>query len=371
MSAGGCPERTRTGPAPRGVRVEVRGEAAAWTRTGPAPGGGRAEVREVARRTTPRPAPGSLATAGDEMRVATQRAGGGGRHGDMTRPLSVQLASQPVPLGHHLIMRLTGDVLIADTPARRRVLARTVLEHTLDHGLFTFRASDTHLHLGLTVDRVTAGRVARTLGGALRTRLGHEVAFEPTRYRVIQTQRHLGNTFFYALRQEETHGIDADPLHDGSCLPDLLGARILLRRGPRRRSAVRAGAHVEVLGFTLAAHVRRRLPRITRAMLLELVGGEAMLEAPPALGELADAAAAALGLAHLEDDDHACHLARLAGVHAARGKLDTRSIAGALGTSTRHVVRLAGTACPAPLVRAVDLQMRMRSVRRSSSLAAE
>ena len=91
----------------------------------------------------------------------------------------------------------------------------------------------------------------------------------------------------------------------------------------------------------------------------------------PALGELADAAAAALGLADLEDDDHACHLARLAGVHAVRGRLDTRAIASALRTSPRHVMRLAGTPCAAPLVRAVDLQMRMRSIRSPSSLAAE
>lgn len=301
----------------------------------------------------------------------TQRPGGGGRHRGMTRPLSASLQHHPRPLGHHLTMRLAGDVLVADTPARRRLLARVVLEHGLDHGLLAFRAADTHLHVEVLADRIAAGRLARTLGGALQRRLEHEVAFEPTRYRAIEHQRHLGNTFYYLLRQEERHGTDCDPLHDASCLPDLLGARILLRRGARRRSAVRVGDEAEVLGFTLAAQVRRRLPRVTRAMLLEVLGGEPVLAAAPALEELADAAAAAFGLGDLEDDDHACHLARLAGVHAARAQLDTRSIARALGTSARHVRRLAATPCVPALIRAVDLQMRMRSFLRSAPLAAE
>jgi hypothetical protein len=239
---------------------------------------------------------------------------------------------------------LADERVIVRNDGERRLLSRVVLDKGRDYGLCAHGVADNHLHVVLACDRAPSGRFAQRTGAALRCALGLPVAFRLTRIKPVDGQGYFRNAFFYALRQQEHHGLRCDPLHEGSNLTDLVGMRV-------------AGAYTR-------DNVRALLPRIRDEELGELLGIAAGSEV--VLATLADSAAAALALADLRGNASAVVAARRAAVHAARAAT-VAEVGAALQTSQRTVVRLrAGDADPA-LVRAVTLQWRMRSAARRAA----
>lgn len=141
--------------------------------------------------------------------------------------------------------------------------------------------------------------------------------------------------------QDTHHGFGHDPHHDSSNLPDLLGLR--------------------VIGTWTATHVRQYLPRVDRAALLQHLGAPDLDQRPLDLTGLADAAAAAIGVAALNGRDPAVVAARRAAIHVARRQVGTKAVATALSCSAQTVRRLATDAPDPRFVRAVEGQLRLRS----------
>ena len=143
------------------------------------------------------------------------------------------------------------------------------------------------------------------------------------------------------MRQQERHGVCLDPLREGTSLPDVLGLR--------------------VLDPSLATRFAARLPRVERADLLALLGVD-LVRGPVDLEPLADAAAAALALPDLHGQDPERMAAKRAAVHVGQAAdLRPAQIAELLTSPSRTVRRLAGDAPRTDLVRAVCLQLRLRT----------
>ena len=248
-------------------------------------------------------------------------------------------------LGWHLMHRLVDDrVLVPSTPALR-LASRIVLERGRAFGLLSYGFADNHLHTLVLCDRRRAGRFAQVVETALHKRLRLDVPFGPFFPEAVRRQGHLYNTFRYCIRQDELHGVGLDPFGDGTALPSLLGLR--------------------VPGAWLIGLVRTHLPRITRADLLELTPAVGAARAPgvePGWDLLADAAAAANALADLGGSFSPVREARRAAVHLASPRLRTGAIAERLATSRTTVKRLRRGAPDEALVRAVELQLQLRSV---------
>ena len=223
-------------------------------------------------------------------------------------------------IAHHLMLRLADGRVIARDAAARRGLARATLRIAHPLPLLAFRAADTHLHLLVACKRAAAGELARRVEIGLRQRLGLEVPFAPAHIEPVAGQRHLRNAFFYVLRQEERHRLGGDPLHDASNLPDLLGLR--------------------VTGTWTAAHVRARLPRVTRGRLAALLGARAPDAPIEDWRTLADAAAAAVAMPALEGSTAVVTQARRAAARVAAKHLRATELAAQLGVSARTARRL-------------------------------
>lgn len=247
--------------------------------------------------------------------------------------------SSRMPVGHHVRLRARDDRVVAPSPAERRVLARTVLEHGRECRLLTFRAADTHSHAEVACSREAAGEFARRVSISLTLRLGVECGFQPAWIGPIHDQRHLLATFWYILRQRDHHGLESDPWHEGSNLPDLLGLR--------------------PLGVYTAANVRELLPRVHRGELIEVLGDD--LTGPIDVDSLADAAAAAACLPDVSGNGPLATAARAAATQAVDATSDRA--ARLLGVSTRTVRRLRGMKVPAELVQAVARQLSLRGAR--------
>lgn len=271
--------------------------------------------------------------------------------------------SMTEPIGYHVVMRLEDSRIICTSASARREMSRVFYEQgELPGWLLAFRAVDTHLHALLRCTRAEAGAFARRVETSLRWRLGLEVSFDRARYKPVGDQHHLETSFPYIMRQESRHGVALDPFHDGSNLPDLIGARVLLPCPRHGGPGTLLGRGLELLGAATARAVATFLPRVRRRYLLALVGirrGPIAIE----LGDLADAAAAALGLAKLAGRGDARTIARLAAVHVVDAP--TRQLAEALRISTRAVQLLRATPPWQPAVRAVGLQLRMRAAHRA------
>jgi hypothetical protein len=243
-------------------------------------------------------------------------------------------------IGQHICMRLSNDAVIASTPAERRTLARVVLEKGREADLLAFGQADNHLHLETASRRAEAGRLAHDVEVSLRRRLAIAVPFAPAFIKPIEDARHLYATFRYVLRQRAHHGLEGDPLREASNLLDLLGLR--------------------TLGRYTRANVRRLLPRVTRADLLELLGvaGLAPREAP--LEEVVDAALSALTLPGLAGFGAEVQAARRAVVEVVGGRVPARVLGSWIGVGERTVFRLAARRADDELVCAVRLQLDLR-----------
>jgi len=205
-------------------------------------------------------------------------------------------AARHNPIGHHLVLRLVDNRVIANTDAQRRVVACTVIEMAKDDRLLAFGLVDTHLHLEDAENRDRCGRLAQRVGSSLKQALKPVVRFVPVHREPIRSQSHLYRAFYYDLRQQDHHGVTTNPYHEASNLPDLLGLR--------------------VRGRQLTQHVRTLRPRVTRNDLLEVLGVPALPDdAAVDWDMLATAAAAAAGLPNLSGRRAEVVKARIAAVH--------------------------------------------------------
>jgi len=254
-----------------------------------------------------------------------------------------------MPLGFHVMQRLEDDRVLVRSTRDRRIYADTVARVGRDCGLFVFGLPDNHTHAGVECGREQAGRFAQKLGSSLKQRLGLEVPFAPAKILPIRDQAHLKNAFGYMLGQAAHHGVDADPWLEATCVPDLLGLRLTANY--------------------ILARIRAILPRLQRADLLAKLG-IATLEVSPVLVDLGDAAAATLALPELVGRSVPVLRARRAAVAYARNvEASVPRIAELLSITERAVRELARGRAPALHVRAVGLQLGLRSVIPSAPLS--
>ncbi len=271
---------------------------------------------------------------------------------DRTTKHSVRVIGEPpTAIGYHVTMRLSDDRGIARSATQLRHAARIFHRHGESRGLVAFRIADTHAHALVVGPREEAGRFALFVEAALRKELRIPVAFERCRIRPIDNERHLANTLRYTLKQEAHHGTAFDLAHDGSSLVDLLGMRLTAP--------------------WLLERVRQLLPRLKRAVILEWLEAPELDTAEPDLRRLADAAAAAWSLRDLRGSTNAHYHARRAAVHVCdRFAHDTSQASSVLQTPQRSVVRYRNETVPAAALRAVERQLRLRSLlqRREAAL---
>ncbi|NUO47341.1 MAG: hypothetical protein HOV80_00645 [Polyangiaceae bacterium] len=184
--------------------------------------------------------------------------------------------------------------------------------------------------------REQAGDLARRVQHQLRFKLSLPSRFERARFMPIETQRHLERAVRYLLRQEEHHGIDLDPRHDGSSAPDIVGLRVLGTEIPQRMATA--------------------LPRMRREEILDSMRLESV---PPDFERLADLAAAACALPDLSGNQPRVVAARTAAIQAAP-ELSPGEVAALLGITRRCVERARKRPRNAALVRAICLQLTLR-----------
>jgi hypothetical protein len=243
------------------------------------------------------------------------------------------------PIGYHVCLRLLDGRVLAPSTAARRALSASVLRIAGPHGLLAFRGSDTHLHLLLLLSQPETVEVVRRLRIGLHQVLDPGIAFGPPHLEPLRSHGHLLNAFDYILRQDQRHGFDSDPLHDASCLPDLLGLRVVDRQ----------------LRLRLAEH----LPRLRDEQLLRHLGLQRLQPGTEPL-QLLEAAPAALALADLRGRRPATVDARAAFVQLATSSASTPALAAMLGCSPRAVQLLAHRPVPPALLRAVALGAGLR-----------
>jgi hypothetical protein len=244
-------------------------------------------------------------------------------------------------LGFHITCRFNADRVLAPDVPTRRVYARAILRVGADHDLLAFRVVDTHLHAEVACDRVGAGWFARRIEQSIQARLRPGVPFSPARIRPITDQWHLQQTFHYVLRQEQRHGIVADPLFEASNLPDLLGLRLL--------------------GAYAVPTVRALLPRVGRRDLVAYLGGLDLDATPDRLDLLSEASAAAVALPNLRGRSFAAVAARRAAVHVAAARLTRRQTAVLLDMPEATVQRLRAQRPERGMVRAIWRQLAVRA----------
>lgn len=244
-------------------------------------------------------------------------------------------------IGWQIILRRDDDAVLAPGVDARRALSSAICRVARGSGLVAFSAPDGHAHLPTLDTQRQAGQLARRVLLSLGQVLGHAGHFEPARLRPIHDQGHLRNLFRYTLDQERHHGIEVDPFHEASALPDLLGLR--------------------TTGAWMRGVVARHLPRLGRSDLVELLGVEPRDLVEVDIAELAGAAAASIGRAGLGSRRPAEVLARSAAVQLGQEGFSSSVLAKALQITPRSVQRLAQHPVPARFLAAVGGQWRLRT----------
>lgn len=254
-------------------------------------------------------------------------------------PRAVHL-HQADAIGHHVIIRLVDDRTIATSGAARRIAASSLCRVADPFGLLAFGIADTHLHVLLAADRLQAGECARRVEISLNQRLRLRARFEPARVRAVESQAHLQRAFLYVLRQPERHGLEVDPAHDGTSLPDLVGLR--------------------VGGSNMKTRVAAVLPRMDLAALTEGLELTPRENSRLDFALLRESAAAAFGLGELRRRGQVHHRAHRAATHAA-SHLSAEQLATLLDTSACFVRRLRMEPPHPHELRAIMLQLSLRT----------
>ena len=248
-------------------------------------------------------------------------------------------------LGWHIMMRLREDAVIAPSANARRTTARIFHRHGREAGLLAFGAADTHLHSVVCCSRETAGEFARRVEITLQYHLDLHTGFAPAHIKKVRDQWHLERAFHYVLDQRRRHGLQTDPVHDASSLPDLLGLRV---------------------GFEhVLPRVRERLPRLIWGELEQHLGSASQEErSPPAApdqlvrdgAELVDAGLSAF--AGRVDRMHDVNRAKAAAVQASRQP--TRELSRQLNCSPSYIRKLRRRAISPSLLEATRRQLALR-----------
>lgn len=155
-------------------------------------------------------------------------------------------------LATHLWIRLRRDRVIAPTPEARRLVARAFVACDVDRRLLAFGQADTHLHALAVCEPPAAKQLARRVEISLQARLRLRGGFAPVDWEGVEDVWHLRRSFTYVQDQCRHHGLTWDPLLESTSLHEHLGMRL-------------AGDYMRGL-------LRAHLPRVTRAVLLQLIG---------------------------------------------------------------------------------------------------
>jgi len=182
-------------------------------------------------------------------------------------------------LAQHMRTRLVDGRVIAASATERRVAMRAIFRLAADTQLLSVSLVDEHLHLLGCCTREAGSRLVHAVEVSLKRRLSLPVGFAMYPHEPVRDGRHLRNAFRYVLTQHSHHGLQTDPLREGTNLQDILGLRL-------------AGSDTRL-------HVRRWLPRVSRAQLLGWLGVAALEPADGPLEWVHDAALSAACLATL------------------------------------------------------------------------
>ncbi|MCW5817819.1 MAG: hypothetical protein KIT84_42855 [Labilithrix sp.] len=238
-------------------------------------------------------------------------------------------------------MRLMDGRPIATTRAAVRTVSRVVLSQGEDRGLLAHGLADDHLHAVLAASRPAVGDFARYVEIALGRLLGLGSRFQSAHIVPLQNQDHALRTFHYVQRQDARHGLDRDPMREGTSLPDMLAIRLV--------------------GSSIAERVREHLPRLRPEHLMQHFPAGAFVERPIDLRVLADAAAAVFALPDLRGRGDELARARRAAVHVAGKEVPTRALSEVLEIGARAVQMLRALPPELVVVRAVKLQALLRT----------
>jgi hypothetical protein len=108
-----------------------------------------------------------------------------------------------------------------------RLAAMGTIARVAGPSLRLWAIADEHAHILVAADRATAGHLASAVARALR-RLPGVPELAAARFTAVNGRDHLTTLVGYVLRQSSHHGIRVHPARwNGSCLPDLVGARRL------------------------------------------------------------------------------------------------------------------------------------------------
>jgi hypothetical protein len=245
-------------------------------------------------------------------------------------------------IAHHVTMRLEDSGTIARTPAALRIASDITLRIGRKRGLLAHAFADNHFHGVLGGTREEAGVFARCVEGVLRKTLDIKVPFERCRIRPIRDPRHLRNVMPYVFKQAEHHGAAFDRLRDGSSLLDLLGLRV--------------GSEWIVTRFATV------LPRSQRTTMLDWLGAPDLDEVVPDAVFVPDAAAAALGIVSLHGNEAKHVRARRAAVQTLDLLAPGCDVATTLQISRRAVIRYRSQEAEPTVMRAVELQVKLRTL---------
>jgi hypothetical protein len=250
-------------------------------------------------------------------------------------------------LGYHISLRLCEDRVLTPTPAERRIAARVILGQGRAANLVNFSIPDTHAHMNCATDRTTSNELARRVELSLGKRLHLPIGFDRARVKPVRDVWHQMRVFNYLFDQYRKHGLDWDPLFEGTSLPDLLGLRLI--------------------GTYTQENVRRYLPRVRKEQLLTWLGCSSISPAdgPPEL--LLDAAAAAAALPSLTGRSQEVQAARRAIVEIAGPQLRQRPLAELMGISRTSLHRLKQRPVDQQLVQAVRLQLGLRAAKAAAT----
>jgi hypothetical protein len=240
-------------------------------------------------------------------------------------------------LGHHIRLRLKDDRVIASTPQERRIVATSVLGLGRRHNLLSYGTGDNHLHVASGTNKHDSMELARRVEISLQKRLRLAVPFVPAYPEPIVDQRHLLNAFRYDLRQSQRHGLDWDPYHEGSNLPDLLSLR--------------------VLGGYTAGNVRRLLPRVKREELLEILGVAELRPADGPPDQVIPAVIRAAGVPEIVGHSRRMNQLRRVVIEIVGGGIPSRTLARLLKVGKSTLFAVARSPLDNRLVLATRLQL--------------
>lgn len=245
-------------------------------------------------------------------------------------------------IASHVMIRLASNQVLAPSTESVRALVNIILRLGADRTLLVFAVVDSHIHALLLCPRAEAVEFARRVEIAWQLTCRFGVPFSPCHVKPVDTQAHLQNAFFYILRQLLHHGLELDPLREGSAISDLLGLR--------------------VRGLYLVTNVRGAIPRAGRPDLLPFLGDVDLQAEPTEWAHLAQAAAAAYALPDLSRSDVLTRRAISAGAALGRQWLSAGEVAELLGRSLSSLRRLRLSYPPPPVaVEAVRRQVVWRS----------